>query len=320
MVTSKTRWFVVGCVAVMMLFAVTTPSQAGPFDWLCPSTWSQPAPSPATFAPSYSAYSTQRISWMPVAGTAVGCDPCGQQTSYFPETKYRWKYSRIPRTSMQAVSSCDPATGCATTVYKPVTTYSILPWLHREPYTVYRPVPVARAAYNPWGVNPCDPCAVNCWDPCGGATSTFAPVGSACSTCTVSSFESSTGVLSSGYTPLSSDPGYPTGRTFATPDSENSATENFGTGTAPYGAKREAEDKIQAIPDPAISNPTSGSAPKLITPRGRTAALPIPSVARVHPASRYQPVAQYHVVSKPPAPITPVERKLDVSGWRAVAD
>ena len=319
MVTSKTRWFAVGCVVAMMLAAVAAPSQAGPFDWMCPSGWShagsQPAPSPLTFASPYSAYSAQRISWMPVAGAAVGCDPCGQQKSYAAETKYRWKYSRIPSTSMQAVSSCDPTTGCATTVYKPVTTYSVLPWLHREPYTVYRPVSVAAAAYNPCGVNRCDPC--------GGTTSTFAPFGSACSTCTVSSFESSTGGLSSDYTPPDSDPGYPTGRTFAPSNSEN-----FGTGTAPYGAKREAEDKIQAIPDPVIGNPTSGSPPKLIplTPSGRTAALPIPSVVQVHPAIRYQPairyppVAQYHVVSKPLAPIAPVQRKPDVSGWRAVAD
>ncbi len=148
----------------------------------------------------------------------------------------------------------------------------------------------------------------------------FAPIGSGCSTCTVSSFQSTSGGLSSDYPSLRSDPGYPAGRTYAPSNSENSATENSGTGTEPYGAKREAENNLQATPDPVIGNPTSGSAPKLITPRGRTAALPIPSVAQVYPVSRYQPVARVHAVSKPLAPITPVERKLDVSGWRAFAD
>jgi hypothetical protein len=317
MATSKARWFIVVGAVAMMSLATAAPSQAGPFDWLCPSTYAQPGPGPATFAPAYSA---QRISWMPVSGTAIGCDPCGQQTSYVPEIKYRWTYSRIPKTSMQAVSSCDPATGCATTVYKPVTTYSLLPWLHQESYTAYRPVPVAAAACNPCGVNRCDPCGTNRCDSCGGTPSTFAPAGSGCSTCTVSSYESSSGGLSSDRLSPSADPGYPTGRTFAPSNSANSATEDAGTPTEPYGVRREADDEIQPIPDPTIGNPTSGSAPKLITPRGRTAALPIPVMAQVHPVSRYQPVAQVRVVSKPLAPITPVQRKLDVSGWRAVAD
>ena len=62
---------------------------------------------------------------------------------------------------------------------------------------------VAAAAYNPCGVNRCDPC--------GGSTSTFAPVGSGCSTCNLSSFESTSGGLSSDYPSPSLDPGYPAG-------------------------------------------------------------------------------------------------------------
>jgi hypothetical protein len=176
---------VAGVAVIAAALFFPSACQAGLFDCFSPS-----APAPLTYAPPYQA---QYTAYMP------NCDPCNPcaapQVSYVPEVKYRWKYSRIERTEYQPVASADPCTGCPVTSYRPVTKKSLLPWLHREAYTTYRPMPYGGAtpvsymqssyqpSYQPSYGNPCDPCGFTC-DPCGGTSMAAPSLSSGCSSCT----------------------------------------------------------------------------------------------------------------------------------------
>ena len=205
---------VVFAVAVLAAVVVFAPGvcQAGLFDCFR-------SPEPTTYAPPYQA---QRVAYMP---TCDPCNPCAAvpQVNYVPETRYRWRYSRIERTNYQPVASADPCTGCPVTSYRPVTSKSLLPWLHREAYTTYKAVPYGGAtpvsymqptAYQGGSCSPCattcNPCGTSCGStcgPCGGTSSMAAPslgssgVSSGCSTCAPST------------TTYSGDPGYSSGQT-----------------------------------------------------------------------------------------------------------
>jgi len=216
---SMKKSFVVLAAALVAAAVVFSPGvcQAGLFD--CFNCFNKSEPT--TYAPPYQA---QYTSYMP---TCDPCNPCAAvpQVNYVPETRYRWRYSRIERTQYQPVAAADPCTGCPVTSYRPVTSRSLLPWLHREAYTTYRAVPyggatpvsyMQPAAYSSGCCNPCatscNPCGTSCdpcgstWnscgsscDPCGSASSMAAPalgsssVSSGCSTCAPSTTTYSNG-------------------------------------------------------------------------------------------------------------------------------
>lgn len=64
--------------------------------------------------------------------------PAPQVCSYMPQVSYRVAYLPTPVVAYQPVPSCNPCTGCATTAYRPVTSYAVQP--RYVPYTTYRPV------------------------------------------------------------------------------------------------------------------------------------------------------------------------------------
>ncbi len=101
------------------------------------------------YAPSYApAYAPQ--SYAPAYNS--GCAPCQPQTcqpqvcQYVPQTCYRTVYQQVPVTTQRAVTRCNPLTGCPTTCYYPMTTWTRQ--ARRVPYTTYRLV------YS----NPCNTC------------------------------------------------------------------------------------------------------------------------------------------------------------------
>ncbi len=245
--------------------------------------------SPTTFAPPYSA---QRVTYLPVANPSNLC--AAPAVNYVPQVRYRWTFKRVQRTSYRPVASCDPCTGSPTTVFRPVTTKSLLPWFRREAYTTYQPVPVASFApltYNP-SATTCNPCATTC-DSCGGTAIGGLAGSSGCSSCAGGS--SST---------IITDPGYSTGsgRTFApTPDS--------GTTYPGPSSGAQPDVRLKPKPDAETSQPHADQTPRLISPTGRTAMLP------VRPVIHYEPItvpAGFHRSS--PA------RRIDTGGWRAAAD
>ncbi len=284
MSSPKVRVAAVACV-LAALFLAPSPSEAGLCDWLFPTASPAPAPAATTYAPPYTA---QRVSLMPVVGTAYTayspttstvCSPVGQTCYYTPQTTYRWSYSRIERTSYRPVTAVDPCTGCPTTTYQAVTRKSLLPWLHRKPVTSYR------LTSTPTSV--CSPV-------CGSACSVSCPAPSVSSGVITSSGAScpagcvpATGPISSSPQP---DPGYGGApKTFETPESSGSASQG-------------AQSSSYRLP-PRSEAPGSSEPPRLIDPENRSAAKPI----------RY---ATYRHTSEAPA-----ERPaLDVSGWRASRD
>ena len=294
MIFSKPSSVAVAFGVMLSLLAVPSAGQAGPFDCLFPSSMVNPAPSPVTFGPT----TVQRVSWMPVVGNPAVCDPCGQQVRLAPETKRRWTYSRIPKTTYKPVTTCDPCTGCPVTSYRPETTYSLLPWLRRETYTTYKPVSTPLASYNPCATNACNPCG-------GGVSSGYT---SGCSTCAPAATLS--GTISSPGTSMQPrlDPGYTPQKTFGN-EAESGHRDNY-----PSTPGQGTDGGIQPKPDNAIPKNTSTGLPELNGPRGRTAVRPIQPPARVRTVS-------WELDAAPASPSRPAPKpKLDVSGWHAVTN
>jgi hypothetical protein len=95
------------------------------------NSWFAPAPAPVTtyYAPFTASYAP--------AGY-------GQTVNYMPQTCYRTVYVNAPVVAYRPMSACDPCTGCATTVMRPVVSYVTQARL--VPYTTYRPVVAAAPA------------------------------------------------------------------------------------------------------------------------------------------------------------------------------
>jgi len=305
---SKARIVVIASGLAVVLLTAPSQSEGGLCDWLCPSSWCPPAPSTTTYAPPYS---VQRVSLMPVVGTPCtvsACSPVMSACSYVPYTTYRWRYSRMPiTTSYRPVSAVDPCTGCVTTSYQPVTRFTLLPWLHREPVTSYRVdcsgicAPTCTTSCYPSCTTSCYPsCGVSCYSSCmpscysGGVVGTVQTVpGSSCG----SGCAPITTIPRSGTTSGSTDSGYGD-RTFK--DSSGS------TGTSDQGT---SQPDVRLKPAPELEgNPASIRRPASTDPENKTASLPI----------RY---ALYHPLVKKKTPTsTPSSPPLDVSGWRASRD
>jgi len=286
MIHSKLSSVAVTFGVMLSLLAVPSAGRAGPFDCLFPSSNTSPP------------MAVQQVSWMPVVGNP--CDPCAQQVTMVPEKKHRWTYSRIPKTTYKPVTTCDPCTGCPVTTYRPETKYSLLPWPHRESYTIYKPVSVPLTSYNPCAVSTCDPCG-------GGFSSSYISGSLGCSTCATGSTLSGTIGSPAGSAQRRDDPGYSSQKTFSD-EPESSPRNDY-----PSSQGQGTDGDIRPIPD-NVPRDTSAELPELDIPRGRTAARPVLPPAQVRAVSWELSAADaspYQPASKP---------ELDVSGWHAVTD
>jgi hypothetical protein len=86
-------------------------------------------------APTTTFYAPYTASYAPAG--------CGQTVNYMPQTCYRTVYVNAPVVSYRPVSTCNPCTGGATTVLRPVVCSALVPC------TTYRPV-VAAAPTSLW--------------------------------------------------------------------------------------------------------------------------------------------------------------------------
>ena len=277
MIISRPSFVAVSLGVMLSLLAVPSAGYAGPFDCLFPPATVNPALSSTAYIPT----TVQRVSWMPTTVNPAVCNPCGQQVTYVPETKRRWTYSRIPKTTFKPVATCDPCTGCPVTTYQPVTTYSLLPWLRRESYTVFKQAAVPMASYNPCVTNPCDPCG-------GGGSAVYTQGTSGCATCATGA--SLSGTIGSA-SPSNGDSYY-------------------------SGKKKTFVEEPQPKPDNSIpSKETSTEMPELSVPRERMAVRPI------SPVESEVRTVSWDLGAAPASPSKPApKRRLDVSGWRAVID
>ena len=229
-----------------------------------------------------------------------------------PEIKYKWTYSQIPRTDIVGVTVGD-ACGQPRTLYQPVTTYSILPWLHREAYVEYTPAPAPVAAYTP---SYCDPCGSSCGYSCEttcssgcGASFSDGIASPGCSSC------SGGGSISPGPISGGSDPGYGAPSTFRTQSPVIDYDVNQPT--------------LAPTPIPEIGDPNNGShngekldstrndlqgrAPQFIVPAGRTALRPIETSVN----APIIPAAQSISWDQPEMELKPI-RTLKPGVWTAV--
>lgn len=291
---SKARIAVIASGLAVVLLTAPSQSEGGLCGWLCPSSWCAPAPTTTTYAPPYS---VQRVSLMPVVGSPCTVSAC----SYAPYTTYRWRYSRMPITSYRPVAAVDPCTGCATTSYRPVTRYTFLPWLHREPVTSYRLN--GSGVCSPTCTTSCYPsCGASCYAGCGTSRdSSCAPSwysgGVAGAVQTVPGSSCGPGCAPITTIPGSTDPGYGE-PTFKEPSS-STGTSDQGTG----------QPEMRLKPGPELEgNPASIRRPASPDPESKTASLPV-QYAVYHP-----------LVKRTPPANTPSAAPLDVSGWRASRD
>ncbi len=271
---------VVGLAAAML--ALPSQGKACLFRWLCPSPSCPPGTAATTYAPPYT---TQRISYAPLVAAAPTAGACVSQTcSYVPETRYRWKYSRMPVTTHRPVSSCDPCSGRLTTVYQPVTRTTFFPWLHREPYTAYRLVCSSAAA----------PVSTTAYAPCSPVVYTPGVVDSLSCPAGCVPITSAPGITA---TAPGADPGYAPPATFK---KEPAAGSTNGS--------QQPRLQLRPTPDPN-TGPASLKKPTLIPPDHRTTAKPIRFATYRHPVRRLPTTTD---ASSNPG--------LDVGGWRASRD
>jgi len=281
-------------VAVAMAWALSgagTLAHAGLLDGVC-SWWQTPATPALSPAPTYT---VQRVAYMPVTTVAYSL-PTAQTCYYQPEIRYRWVYSRVPRTTYSPVTTVDPCTGAVTTTYQPVTRLSLLPWLHREPYTTYRYTctPSYVTSYAP--VCPSAPVC----DPCAGTV-----IGSsACVGCTpgVTTTPAPSSATTTPTLPQPSPPG-----TFRTePGTEQRYKPEIGTEPA-------QKEQNTSMPKLRLMPPSEQTAAKPLRMATRPAVVPyvkpIPwNVSSARAASYQAPLSA--------GGSTP---QLDVSGWHSVA-
>ncbi|MCR4412837.1 MAG: hypothetical protein NUV77_10485 [Thermoguttaceae bacterium] len=318
--------WLVGCVAVAVWSSTSTSYAL--CDWLC--SWLQPRGSAVTtYTPPFSS--------RPVAAAPAVAAPT--MCSYVPQIAYRTVYRPVPVTTCQAVTACDPCTGCAVTTFRPVTAYTYQAQL--VPCTTYRMVCSTPSA-------PYAPAASAC-APYVGLGTSAAVGGAGCATCAPSSptlspsptspapwsapptlpgpvapssasGAGSTSILSggapsasgstqpgtaTGTTPPAGTPTYapgPGGTPPAAPVSPYAPKPSGSSGGSLYGPGL----RLRTLPGAVPSSTTPSSVP--LTPAspaspGRTAARPVVQASYALPVSL-------------PGPTT--QRPLDLGGWQPV--
>lgn len=263
-------------VITFVILGALQPAWAGPFDWLSPDWW---RPQPVTvYAPVVTTGVTRVYSPVvtssPVAAsvttvvptTAVAYSPVTQTCYYAPETRYRWVYGRMPVTTYRPVNIVDPLTGTTTTTYAPQTRLTLLPWLHREPYTTYRLVctPTVPVAVSETSYVIADPCAPigEVFSPTFSAPATSCPPGCVPAP-SMSTLPGPTEAPPST-APPSTDSGYSAPQTFkggggpsagmSTPYSVQRPAEN-GTNVPPGGTVPRIQNGNSSVLPPAVNQP-----------------------------------------------------------------
>jgi hypothetical protein len=306
----------------------TSLAQAGPFDWLSPDWW-RPQPtvvySPVVPPPTTAVrlpVTTMSTTLLPPASVAtVTYAPVAQTCYYAPETRYRWVYGRMPVTSYRPVTVVDPCTGAISTSYQPVTRLTLLPWLHREPYTTYRLVctPGIATTVTETSYVVTDPCAPIVESaPLG----TYAPS----SSCPPGCVPAPGTTVTPGPTeaPGPTDSGYGAPKTFKESTAPSAAT------SSPYSVQRPAENSpTSAAPSSpnnggsSTPNPTSPGLnhPQVIQPSStKSASLVTPQASPrvpqqvVYTASATSKPGQWHNVL--PQNNSSPETAVDTGGWR----
>jgi hypothetical protein len=238
--------------------------------------------------------------------------------NYAPQTCYRTVYVNTPVVAYQPVAACNPCTGCATTVMRPVTSYVMQPRM--VAYTSYRPVvtagyapacptcapaaPVATAAYYAPAVAPAAPA------PCCGASYAPAP---AAGVATAAPGAVVQRVIQQP-APYATQP--QPAQVVAPPYSSEPAAGPSTTVTPPSSAPGQTfrEDAPQngepqsriVQPQSTTIQPNTLGAPRALDSedQDRTTALPLRQALAVKPVSRV-------------APVTSTIQLNDESGWRA---
>ncbi len=302
--------------------------QAGPFDWLSPDWW---RPQPTTvYAPVvgsgvttvYTPVTTSRpvtttVTSVVPASTVV-YSPVTQTCYYAPETRYRWVYGRMPVTTYRPVNIVDPLTGAVTSTYQPQTRLTLLPWLHREPYTTYRLVcsPTAPVAVTETSYVIGDPCAPlgEVLEPSVGLPGTSCPPGC---------------VPAPGTGPLPSPTEAPVNGGYAEPRTFKEGS-RYGAGdSSAYSVQRPAENGTTVVPNGAAGGQNGGSSwlppppsgqQQIIQPSGKSAEWNPPAASlrlaqQVAFESKGSPsVPMNHSWSSPGVTGPPVRHSSD--GWR----
>jgi hypothetical protein len=158
-----TRYLAIGSALVALLVVSPSESQAC-FGWFrrdrcdpCATTTYRPL-----FGGWFSGWRGNNNCCAPACAPA--CNPCATQTcQYVPQTCFRTECVSVPVTTFRCCRTCDPCTGCPTTVMRPVTT--MVQQVRRVPVTTYRLVAAPSCCATP-------------------SVSSFAPAtSSGCSTC-----------------------------------------------------------------------------------------------------------------------------------------
>lgn len=299
MANSKTRKIVLVCCAVAAISMISPATSEGCafLERLMPWNWCRSDTADVTYAPAY----------------AVQYPVAAQICNYVPQTCYRTVMRTMPTTVYRPTSYCDPYTGCATTCYRPVTSY--VRSAQFAPYTTYRPVwttsrytPYATSRYTPYATpcaTSCNPCATSC-SPCAtnGALTYGNACGSACgSTTYVSPTNGCTSCAQAPVAPISPAPmrgiiTQPPNRTTTPVIRQNAPTQ-------PYRENK----PIKPIPDKEVKGSSLGG-PQLDGPAtDRTTARFVRQATYQSAYSpSYQPVVNRAAANLP---------AFDYGGWRA---
>lgn len=341
----KTKSIVLAGVILVHWAAPLSQCHAGPIiDWLFHrnASYAQPIYAPPTYAQPAATY-VPTPTYGPAMNYAGGCDPCNQgcqrlTTNYAPDPYYRTTWVQMPVTNYRPVATV--TAGYPATTLQPCTTYI---WQARRlpSYEAFRPL---YANYAPAPTAGCASCSVPASAPYyapATPTSTFGPV-------TVSPGTTRPGIVgpSSTFAPTggsavpadmqpSLSPGGvpssapPTIRNFAPLDSVSPPLDPPSglqlNSPAAMQKKPAKDDGLRFVPDPdapAIQE-TPNRAPRLITPREKTAAASLRSNGASTPIPwserpTIRPVSAETAVLDAPTSSNPYEEKWDDSGWRSL--
>lgn len=189
----STRSLAIACAALATLGPLSNESSACCFlHDLFGGCCARPACDPCATSTYYRPWH----SWFGGSYCRPACNPCStcapQTCNYAPVTCYRNECVTVPVTTYRPCTTCDPCTGCPTTVLRPSTCY--MRQVRRVAYTSYRPV------------SSCAPCGSACGTSCSTCGTGDYGVSGGCNTCGTSS-----GIMSSP-----ADSGPPAGSTFQT--------------------------------------------------------------------------------------------------------
>lgn len=337
----KFEWAFLAVVSGTTLFVPSQPCQAGPIiDWLfhrnqtyyaqpiyAPPTYVQPA---ATAAPAVN-----------YAGACTPCNTCQRVAScYQPEPYYRTTWAQMPVTNYRPVITNNPAVGYPVTTYQPCQT-SIWQARRLPSYGVFYPT---TAAFAPVANSGCSSCGASTSAPYyapGAPATTFGPTTIAPGTSLPRTIipGSSSPAAGGAAVPADTQPSLsptglpgaapPTIRNFTPLDSVTPPLDPPGglqlNSPAAVQKKTAPDSRLRFVPDPeAPASPEdTNRAPRLLTPREKTAATSLRQNWASTPIPWSEPSAIRAASAEIAIPVKPksppaTEEKWDDSGWRSL--